>query len=216
MNYLTKQTVLSTSIAALMTASLAPTASAGNSTYKEKRNADEYWSEFKQDAEQSWDTTKVAFRDGWIEGKLETALIMNEHLNPFDIDISVDNNVATLEGDVSSDIDIELASNIALGIEGIDEVKNELTIEKELTNSDQEEGRDFAQYVEDLSTTAAIKSQLVASSNVSALDVNIDTFRDEVTLQGRVDTEAEKELIEAIAAKHDGVESVDNQLKVQS
>lgn len=208
-----KKSLITVSVAAAIAS---PMAMAGDTGYEEKRNAEQYWSEFKQDAEQSWDDTKVAFRDGWVEGKLETALIMSEHLNPFEIDIKVDGSVATLTGDVSTDIDRELASNIALGVEGIDEVNNELKVVDDLKPAEQDSGRDFAQYIEDLSTTAAIKTELVRSSNISGLDVNVDTFRDEVTLKGTVKSEAEKELVEAIVAKREGVESVNNQLQVQS
>ncbi|MDO3388515.1 BON domain-containing protein [Gilvimarinus sp. SDUM040013] len=213
----TKKTLLATTSAAFVTASMAaPSVLAEEQQYEKKRTAEQYWSEFKQDAEQNWDTTKVAFRDGWVEGKLETAIVMNEHLNPFQIDLKVDGNVATLSGDVSSAIERELASNIALGIEGIDEVNNKLKVVDDIKPEAKEEGRDFAQYVEDLSTTAAIKTELVSSSNISGLDINVDTFRDEVTLEGTVDSEAEKELVEAIVKKREGVASVDNQLQVQS
>ncbi|TQV66308.1 BON domain-containing protein [Exilibacterium tricleocarpae] len=183
----------------------------------EKRNAKEYWQEFKQDSEQNWEDTKSAFRDGWIEGKLETALIVNRHLDAFDIDISVDNNEARLSGSVESDTHKELATNIALGIEGIDSVDNRLKVEKstekKVKRPDQSR-RSFSQYMEDISTTAEIKGELLASSNVSGLDVNVDTYRNKVILSGRVETTAEKALAEAIAVRNKEVEDVVNNLKV--
>ena len=94
----------------------------------DKRSSEEYWAEFKQDSKQTWKDSKEAFKDGWIESKLETALILNKHLNALDIDINVDNNVATLGGVAHSDIEKELAENIALGIEGIDSVKNNMEV----------------------------------------------------------------------------------------
>src|SRR5690606_10517702 len=110
-------------IASTSTAALADNAS---SAADDKRTADTYWQEFKQDSEQAWDTSKDAFRDGWVEGKLHTAIALNKNLKPFSISINVDDNTATLSGDVASDIDKELAENIALGIEGIDRVNNQL------------------------------------------------------------------------------------------
>lgn len=189
----------------------------GTTAYDDKRNADEYWEEFKQDSEQSWDNTQEAFRDGWIESKLETALVLNEHLNPFDIDIAVDNDTATLKGEVSSEIDKELAENVAMGIEGIDEVDNQLTVDDQLASStDEEKGRDFTQYMEDITTTAAIKTELLSSSNINGMSIDVDTYNDEVTLSGTVKTDAQRKLAEAIVTKREDVVKVVNQLKVAS
>ncbi|WP_331353105.1 BON domain-containing protein [Cellvibrio sp. UBA7671] len=190
-----------------------------NSTYTEKQSAAEFWAEFKQDSEQTWQDSKSAFKDGWIESKLETALILNKHLNPFEIDIRVDGDRATLEGNVYSDIDRELAENIALGIEGIDSVTNKIkVIEKpaKVAESNRLKGRSFAQYVTDVSTTAAIKTELLASKNIKGIDIDVDTLNDKVTLSGKVKSQEEKALVQAIAAKHNDVKGVVNNLLVKS
>jgi len=185
----------------------------------EKQKAAEYWADFKQDSKQNWKDSKEAFKDGWIESKLETALILNKHLNPFEIDIRVDNNVATLEGEVHSDIDKELAENIALGVEGIDSVTNNIKVVEKSSRSSAAKttkGRSFAQYVEDASTTAAIKTELLASKNVAGLAINVDTYNNTVTLSGDVETGAQKDLAQAIAAKQKEVKDVINKLHVKS
>lgn len=191
----------------------------GNKNYSEKRSADQYWSEFKQDSKQTWKDTKEAFKDGWIESKLETALILNEHLDALDIDISVDDNVASLGGEVNTDIEKELAENIALGIEGIDSVKNNIKLVPKRTSTAKEplpRERSFAQYVSDVSTTAAIKTELLASKNVEGLKIDVDTYNNVVTLSGKVDTGAQKDLAQAIASKQHDVVNVVNKLDVRS
>ncbi len=190
-----------------------------NSGYTDKKTAAEFWADFKQDSKQTWKDSKSAFKDGWIESKLETALILNKHLNPFEIDIRVDNDVATLEGEVSSDIEKELAENIALGVEGIDSVDNKITVNAKLTKvaeSAPSKSRNFSQYVDDVTTTAAIKTELLASKNVKGLNINVDTLNNKVTLTGKVTSAEEKALAQAIAAKHDGVKGVINNLQVKS
>lgn len=187
--------------------------------YTEKKTAEEFWTDFKQDSKQTWKNSKAAFKDGWIESKLATALSLNKYLNPYQIDIRVDNNVATLEGKVHSDIDKELAENIALGVEGIDLVTNRIhVVEKPInpTEPTTPKGRSFAQYVTDVSTTAAIKTELIASANVEGLAIDVDTLNNQVTLSGKVDSSAEKALAQAIAAKHGEVEEVINNLEVKS
>lgn len=190
-----------------------------NGTYTEKKSAAEFWAEFKQDSEQTWQDSKSAFKDGWIESKLETALMLNKHLNSFEIDTRVDGDRATLEGNVYSDIDRELAENIALGVEGIDSVTNNIkVIEKpaRVAESTPLKGRSFAQYVTDVTTTAAIKTELLASKNIKGLDIDVDTLNDKVTLSGKVKSAEEKSLAQAIAAKHNDVKGVVNNLQVKS
>ena len=221
-----KKTLLNLMIMPLGAIALTTTMSAtaadkavGNDTYKEKKSASEFWADFKQDSEQTWKDSKAAFKDGWIESKLETALVLNKHLNPFEIDIRVDNDMATLEGEVNSDIEKELAENIALGVEGIDSVKNNITVNKKPTQqakTDTSKGRSFSQYVDDVSTTAAIKTELLASKNIDGLNINVDTLNDKVTLSGNVKTQEEKSLAQAIAAKHNDVKDVINNLQVKS
>lgn len=188
-----------------------------------KASAKEYWSEFGQDSKQSWANSKEAFRDGWIEGKLETSLILNERLDPFDIDVEVDDAIATLSGEVESDTDKELAGNIALGIEGIDKVQNKLVVVEEMKKNtskqtvqqrERSKNSDFSQYIADLTTTAMIKSELLSSDNVSGLDVEVDTREDVVTLTGTVESDKQRKMAESVAKKQDDVVKVVNRLKV--
>lgn len=187
-------------------------------SYSEKKPSAEFWVDFEQDKQQTWADTKTAFRDGWIESKLETALRLNEHLHRFNINIQVDNNMATLEGDVHSNIEKELAENIVLGIEGIDAVTNNIhIIEKpaKVAEPIAPQGRNFAQYVADVSTTAAIKSELLTAKDIHGTAINVDTLNRMVTLSGRVRSLEEKALAQAIAAKHNDVKGVTNNLQIK-
>lgn len=194
----------------------------GTQPHVDKRSASEYWADFKQDSKQTWRDSKEAFKDGWIESKLETALLLNKHLSALDIDINVDNNVAILGGEVHSDIEKELAENIALGIEGIDSVKNNIKVTTKpaaTLNSNSATTttrRSFSQYVSDVSTTAAIKTELLASKNVEGLEINVDTYNSVVTLSGKVNNGAQKDLAQAIASKQGDVKNVVNKLEVKS
>ncbi|WP_020407825.1 BON domain-containing protein [Hahella ganghwensis] len=190
------------------------------SSWKEtKRDAKTYWKEFKQDSEQTWDSTQAAFRDGWIEGKLETALMMSEHLSPLDINIEVSDDTAYLTGAVDSEIKKELAEEIALGVEGIDNVDNELAVKAspgKTTANKEEERNSFSQFVDDAVLTAELKTDLISSDNVKALDVDIDVEGHNITLKGKVKSEEQKDLVEKIVDNHPDVHYIDNQLKVTS
>lgn len=216
--YLTALT-LCTSMSGISTqASANEDKNAGTKAYSEKRNAADFWANFKQDANQNWEDSKAAFKDGWIESKLETALVLNEHLNAFKIDIQVENDMATLDGEVYSDVEKELAENIALGVEGIDKVTNNIQVVERPPKTPEPsspQGRNFSQYVADVSTTAAIKTELLSSPSVQGTAINVDTLNHKVTLSGQVRSLEEKALAQAIAAKHQNVKGVINNLQVK-
>lgn len=202
--------------ASCVTASMAMAPLAKADDHNEKRNADEYWSEFKQDSKQTWKDTKSAFRDGWVEGKLETALTLNKHLNPFKIDIDVDDDTATLEGTVNSDVDKELAEEVAMSIEGIDDVNNKLKVDSKYESADNDPSRSFSRTVADATITAQVKTALLKSPNIKGMKIDVDTVNSEVTLSGKVETEAQKNLAEIIARNNDDVQRVSNKLEIKS
>lgn len=170
-------------------------------------------------ADNSQYDTDDKLKDAWLDGKVETALLVNRHLNNFTIDTDVKARTVMLSGTVNSEIDKELAGEIAKGIEGVAKVENNLTVEKpEKMNhgehADHDSERSFSNWYNDATTTAAIKSKLLWNGETSGLKVNVDTMYGEVTLKGNVSSSAEKDLVEKIAENTDGVRSVDNQLQV--
>ena len=64
--------------------------------------------------------------------------------------------------------------------------------------------------------TARIKSELLFNGETSGLAINVDSDGGEVTLSGKVESDAERELAEQIAANVEGAQSVENRLTVSS
>ncbi len=215
MNFKTiNRCVLSAAIAG--TLAFSPNVLAGEHAESVDEKVGENWQKIQEGSKRHWDNTQAAFENGWVLGKLETALAMNEYLNPFKIDTEVKGNHATLNGTVDSETKRELAENLALGISGIAEVTNNLTVEQRAVSRDNSEERDFEQYVEDVGLSASIKSELLASPNVSGVNIDVDTYQSEVTLTGKVKSKEEKELVEKIVAKRDDVKDINNRLDIQS
>lgn len=163
--------------------------------------------------------TQSALNDAWMDGKLEASLLFNEHLNSFNIDTNVENGVAKLTGTVESDIDRDLAGEIAQSIEGISEVENELKVAPEKTGDMAKtdaahERESFKQSVMDATLTAKVKSQLLLNSNTSGMAIDVDSANGKVTLTGKVDSAEEKELAERIAENTNGADTVINKLTV--
>lgn len=181
---------------------------------------------FAQDAnestmEQRGDQARAALRDAWIDGRLETTFLFNEHLNSFDIATEVENGVVRLEGTVESEIERDLAGEIAKSIDGVNAVENELAVDASGARAAREsdagrEAQGFKQAVVDATLTARIKSKLLANSNVSGLSVDVDSRNGNVTLSGTVGSEEEKDLIASIALNTAGTTAVDDRLTVEA
>lgn len=154
-----------------------------------------------------------AAKDAWLVGKVEMAFTLNEHLNPFSIDTDSDNGVITLTGTVESDIDRDLAEEIAVGVEGVAKVDNRLMVDMEKATA-QGDKTHSPNWFTDATLTASVKSRLIANGNVDALAIDVDTEDAVVTLSGRVRTDEEKDLSAKVAQNTPNVGEVRNLLVV--
>lgn len=153
--------------------------------------------------------------DGWIDTRLETVYLFNPNLNNFTIDTDVKNGVVTLSGTVQSDIDKDLAGEIAKSLDGVKSVNNELLIGEQPATAEAADTSDsFVQKVTDATTTAKVKARLIANDNVAASDIDVDTVESVVHLKGTVESGTLKQLAEFIARNTSGVDSVVNELEI--
>lgn len=150
------------------------------------------------------------------EGSIWTAIALNRHLNPFTIDVDVENGVARLSGSVESSVDRDLAEQVALGIDGVQKVDNQLKVDPNVQPRAAGTEPDFSQRLEDATLTATIKSKLLWNTNTEGLDINVDTRNAVVTLKGDAQSAEAKELAGRLAANTDGVDSVNNLLSVSA
>lgn len=153
--------------------------------------------------------------DARLEAQIETAIVFNRHLNPFEIDVEVRGDTAILTGVVDESIDRELAERVAMNAHGVKHVSNRITLDpgaSQMPKSDND--RDFDEAVEDATITASIKSRLLWNEVTDGLDINVDTMEGRVTLTGDTTTAAEKQVAGRLALRTDGVVSVDNRIVV--
>lgn len=171
--------------------------------------------------EEQAEYAESGMQDAWLDGKLETALLFNEHLNSFAIDTEVKNGVAYLSGSVESDIDKDLAGEIAKSIDGVTDVENKLTVDKMKAsmardNDDRKDRSGFKQSVMNATLTARVKSTLLMNENTGGMSIDVDSEDGVVTLSGDVKSDQEKDLAGQIAANIDGAKSVNNRLTVDT
>mgnify|MGYP000138282464 FL=1 len=147
------------------------------------------------------------------EGSIWTAFALNRHLNPFTIDVDVENGSAKLTGKVETDVDRDLAEQIALGIEGVKKVDNQLTLDPAFEAKASSEPN-LSQRFEDATLVATVKSKLLWNSNTEGLDINVNAANGTVSLTGNAQSAEAKELAGRLAANTDGVREVNNLLSV--
>ncbi len=149
------------------------------------------------------------------EGSIWTAFALNRHLNPFTIDVDVENGSAKLTGKVETDVERDLAEQIALGIDGVKEVDNQLTLDPAFEAKISTEPS-LSQRFDDATLAATVKSKLLWNSNTEGLDIKVSAANGTVSLTGSAQSAEAKELAGRLAANTDGVREVNNLLSVSA
>jgi osmotically-inducible protein OsmY len=147
------------------------------------------------------------------ETQIWTTYALNPHLRAMDLKVSVRGGKATLTGKVDEDVNRDLAKQIALGVSGITEVENLIVVQGDYTPPARTD-RSFGDVVDDASITTAVKSKLLWSKHADGLATEVNTHGGKVTLTGKADSGAARDLAGRLAGNTRGVVAVDNKLTV--
>ncbi|MBB1295333.1 BON domain-containing protein [Pseudoalteromonas sp. SR41-4] len=160
----------------------------------------------------SWENES---KDAWIDGKAETVLLMNTNLNNFDINTDVNNGKVVLTGKVESELDKELAEELILSLDGVTDVDNELTVVKNTDTKSKKMKSDSTESdLTDAKITTVITTRYLFNSEVGGTDIDVDTDKGVVTLNGTVGSDAEKQLAVKIAKNAEDVRDVVDNLTI--
>lgn len=151
--------------------------------------------------------------DLWLKASLVTTYALNQHLNPFALDVAVSDGVVTLRGTVDNSVEKDLAAELARGVDGVRSVDNQLQVKDGSARTDS--GHELLQRVNDANLTAKVKSQLLWNANTQGLRIDVDTEDGVVTLRGKVASSAEADLAKLIARNTSGVREVRSELQVE-
>ncbi len=147
--------------------------------------------------------------DGWIDGKAEATLLFNGDLNSFDINTDVKDGVVYLTGDVESQVEKRLASELVRNIDGVKEVDNQLTV----MNQEQNDSS-LSQDVLDAKIATVVKTSLLLDPEVNGTDIDVDVEQGIVTLKGDVTSSEMHQLAVMLAKNTDDVKKVSDELDV--
>lgn len=159
-------------------------------------------------AQASLEGTKEAISDTAITARIETLFAVNEHLSPFNINTTTAAGVVTLTGSVSDDVQKLLATDLAKTVDGVTDVKNELTVVGTVVS--QRPPKTWRQKIDDASLTAAIRSNLLWNRELKGLNIGVENDGGNVTIFGVVGNEFAKQSIE-ICDGHARCEQSDKQ-----
>ena len=148
------------------------------------------------------------------ETQIWTTYALSPYLRANDLKVSVHGGKATLTGKVEEDVDKDLAKQIALGVDGVKDVDNQIVVQADYVPPKPTSARSFGEVVDDATITAAVKSKLLWSKHTDGMVTNVDTHSGKVMLRGTAESAAAKELAGRLAMNTHGVVAVDNQLVV--
>lgn len=148
--------------------------------------------------------------DGWVGTKVKTALLFHRNVRATKTDVNVKDGVVILSGEDSSQAQKELTTEYAKDVEGVKEVKNEMTIAKTAGKPTETTG----EKIDDASITAQVKSSLMSHRSTSAMKTKVSTTDGVVTVSGIAKNAAEKSLVTKLVTDIDGVGSVINNMTI--
>lgn len=152
--------------------------------------------------------------DAATTARVETMFLLNEHLNPFNINTTTHGGVVTLTGSVADQIQKDLATDLAKSAEGVTDVVNNLTVVGTVVS--ERPKRSWRERINDTTLAATVRSNLLYNKELKGLKIGVGANGGVVTLFGVVNTYFEKDRIEQIVMETRGVDKVVNNLTVHA
>ena len=148
--------------------------------------------------------------DTWISMKVKGGLVFHRNVNAGKTEVSVKDGIVTLKGESASQAQKDLTTEYAKDVDGVKEVKNEMTVAAATKKTDATAG----EAIDDASITAQVKGSLLSHRSTSALRTKVTTNDGVVTVSGIAKNTAEKDLVTKFAEDINGVKSVVNNMTI--
>jgi osmotically-inducible protein OsmY len=185
----------------------------------------------KAHAEQSRDAGEV-ITDGWITTKVKSKLLADSDVAGLDITVETRNNVVVLSGEAETQAQVTRAAELARDTEGVQrvdasalrvatatgQVRGAVGAERDYQENqsarrygdrDADERRSPGEAISDGWITTKVKSKLLANTDVSGLDITVETRDYVVHLSGEVESQAQFDIAVQLATETEGVVEVD-------
>lgn len=161
------------------------------------------------------DPTPKTLTEARQETQIWTTYALSPYLRANDLQVSVHDGKATLSGVVEEDVNKDLARQIALGVDGVKTVDNQIVVKADYTAPAPDAKRGYGEVVDDATISTAVKSRLAWSKHADELDATVHTQRGAVTLAGTATTREASDQALRLAKGTRGVLSVENNLVIR-
>jgi len=153
----------------------------------------------------------TANSDAWLRDKVKVALLFHRSVNARTTEVEVKDGIATLRGEAFSQSQKELTTEYAKDVDGIKDVKNEMTVSRTHKTSP----RTVGEKIDDASISAQVKMTLLNHRSTSVLNTKVKTKRGVVTVSGKAKNTAELDLVTKLITDIEGVKSVRNRMTIE-
>jgi osmotically-inducible protein OsmY len=155
-------------------------------------------------------TPPAANSDAWLSAKVKTTLLFHRSVSAGKTGVDVKDGIVTLQGNAASQAQKELTTEYAMDVDGVKDVKNEMTVSKNGKKTHETTG----EKVDDASITAQAKMALLFHRSTSSLSTTVTTKRGVVTVGGKARNTAEKDLVSKLVSDIHGVKRVNNRMTI--
>lgn len=155
-------------------------------------------------------TPPTANSDAWLVTKVKTTLLFHRSVSTAKTEVDVKDGIVTLRGTADNQAQKDLTTEYAMDVDGVKEVKNEMSVKKSPKNK-----RTAGEKIDDASVTAQVKMTLLYHRSTSAINTKVETKRGVVTLTGKANSVAEFNLATKLVNDVRGVKSVKNLMSVE-
>lgn len=150
-------------------------------------------------------------RDTKLTGQVKAALELSRSLRAYPIDVTTENEVVILRGEVPSE-DLRLAAErTASGVPDVKQVRNEIRTGGNPAPADGG-GRSVGESFDDRALEAKVMTAFSLNRQMAGSDIKVSAFKRDVTLTGTVASDQQKQLAVAIAQDTAGVNTVRDQV----
>jgi osmotically-inducible protein OsmY len=153
----------------------------------------------------------TANSDAWLRDKVKVALLFHRSVSSSATEVDVKDGIVTLRGEAVSQSQKELTTEYARDVEGIKDVKNDMTVAK----TSKRTPRTVGEKIDDASITAQVNMTLLNHRLTSVLNTKVKTKRGVVTVGGKAKNSAEKDLVSKLVSDINGVTKVRNLMIIE-
>jgi len=148
--------------------------------------------------------------DTWLYLKVKGALAVHRSVSAYNTQVVLKDGVVTLSGEAATQAQKDLTTEYAKDVDGIKEVKNEMTV------TNKPAGESLGEIIDDASISAQVRMALLTHRSTSAFRTIVSTTEGVVMVGGVAKNPAEIDLVTKLVTDIHGVKRVINSMAVET